>query len=144
MMWWTASKDLPKGFLNAGMSVNSHLQETHPGACMAPWSLNPPSRAFRTINHDGLTQTRNSQRSGFLQLTDTPFTAGKLAFQKPRWIVLVEKPQFWTAKERRAGRQQHEYRIIDIKFFLAQCENQISFIKFCIRRWEISKEHSQS
>lgn len=61
--WWTASKDLPQG--------GSKLTNVK---CTAIWKkrllldrmcgtvgLSPSSRACRTINHDGLMQTRNSQ-----------------------------------------------------------------------------------
>lgn len=61
--------------------------------------LNPPSGAFRTINHDA---NQKFTRSGFLQLTDTAFTAGKLA----RWIVLVRKASVLNSKRKGGGRRQ--------------------------------------
>ena len=151
--WWTVSKYLPKRFLNWRRSIEQPFerQGCHPGEGCGTRGWNPPSGAFRTINHDGLIQTRNSQP----QALCIPLPVGKLVFQKPKCIVPIGKALVLNSKKKKKGggskmtlqRQLKELdkaawikNSIDIYILLAQMwKIRFLLLNFGIERWVTSK-----
>lgn len=91
--------------------------------------------------------------SGFLQFTDTPVSAGKLALQKPGWIALAEKDSVLNSRRKGDGGSkmtlQRQLKELDkaawIKnnwYLSSSCPDvNIRFLSlnFGLERWVISK-----
>lgn len=108
--------------------------------------LNSPSRPFRTINHDGLMQTRNSQAMLCVVYTHS-ITSWKASISKVRMDRSSWKNLSSEQQKKGRGQQNDIAKAIKgigqgsmnktqsiFKFSLPRCENRISFIKFWIRK----------